>query len=119
MKNNNYMKNNKILATSVASLALLSSAAHGSVVLSDTFDDGDIATNTTGTGAGFTVTGTGSSGTASETGGNLSFAVNGGGSREIVISNDSFDLTGGFILSFDYSIPTAVSYTHLTLPTKA
>ena len=100
------MKDNKMLATSVASLALLSSAAHGITVLSDTFDDGDLAANTNGTGTGFTVTEIGTSGSASETGGNLSFAVNGGSSREVVISNDSFDLTGGFILSFDYSILT-------------
>ena len=71
----------------------------------DSFDDGVLGTNTTSIGSGFTFTQPGSAGAASETGGNLEFAVNGGGTRGFVLSNDAFALPDGFTLEFDYSIP--------------
>ena len=90
------------------SFALLTSiaveASSPIILFSDLFDDGQLSTNLNGVGGGFTSITPGSSGSASEAGGNLTFNVNGGVARALAVSNESFVLTGGFTLSFSYSI---------------
>jgi hypothetical protein len=73
------------------------------ILYSDTFDDGDLADNTTGIGGG-TSFDTRALGTPTETGGNLDMgrgAVH--NNRGNTFSTQSFDLTGGFSLAVSYS----------------
>ena len=97
----------KMLLHSISFALLTSIAVEASspiILFSDLFDDGQLSTNLNGVGGSFTSITPGSSGSASEAGGNLTFNVNGGAARALAVSNESFVLTGGFTLSFSYSI---------------
>jgi Ca2+-binding RTX toxin-like protein len=76
----------------LAALLLPAGAAHAAVLLDDSFDDGDVATNTNGTGSGFTPGSLGAAPGVSETGGGVT--VSGSAVVRWLESNDGFDPTG-------------------------
>ena len=93
---------------SVFAFALLTASANAAL-LSDEFDDGDLTTNTLGTGSGFSVTAGAGAGSVTESGGLASVFGNIWGAQ----SNDAFDPTGksltvvindsGFGTTFDFA----------------
>ena len=93
------MKLNKTLTVS-ALLAMLPMAGNAStIVYQDTFDDGDIAINSTGIGGGFSQEiglGTG----FTEAGGDIDADTSVNNNRAFGFSTNTFDLSNGFTLDF-------------------
>lgn len=80
----------------VASAALIASSAHATTLLFDDFDDGNVGTNTSGTGTGFAVGNTNGTGSVSESAANSrsEFRATGNTAVRAIVSNDTFDPDG-------------------------